>query len=118
VHLAGSTHQEWSYVPPGPSAAFAASRDGKRVALHYAVAWFDLWLKPGMQADARRRLTAPTFSGSTDGSSRGEGPWDPVTQRTVFPRIGGETTQEHLSPLFRSWINVPGARCVDLRATC
>jgi hypothetical protein len=41
-----------------------------------------------------------------------------VTQRTVFSRIGGETTQEHLSPLFRSWINVPGARCADLRATC
>ncbi|HVE62869.1 MAG TPA: alpha/beta fold hydrolase [Mycobacteriales bacterium] len=118
VHLAGSTHQEWSYVPPGFSAGFAASRDGKRVALHYAVAWFDLWLKPGTQADARRRLTAPTFSGSTDGSSRGEGPWDPATQRTVSPRIGGETTREHLSPLFRSWIAAPGARCADLRAGC
>lgn len=119
VHLAGSTHNEWSYVPPELlAAAGGASRDGKRVALHYAVAWFDLWLKPGMQADALRRLTAPTFSGSTDGSSRGEGPWDPATQRTVSPRIGGETTQEHLSPLFRSWIDAPGARCADLRAGC
>lgn len=119
VHLAGSTHNEWSYGPPETLAPFGgASRDGKRVALHYAVAWFDLWLKPGMQADARRRLTAGTFDGSTDGSSRGEGPWDPATQRTVSPRIGGETTQEHLSPLFRSWIDVPGARCADLRARC
>jgi dienelactone hydrolase len=119
VHLAGSTHNEWSYVPPELLAALGgASRDGKRVALHYAVAWFDLWLKPGMQADARRRLTAPTFSGSTDGSSRGEGPWDATTQRTVSPRIGGETTREHLSPLFRSWVDAPGARCTDLRTGC
>ncbi len=119
VHLAGSTHHEWSYVPPAILAAIGgASRDGKRVALHYAVAWFDLWLKPEAQADARRRLTAPTFSGSTDGSSRGEGPWDPATGRTVSPRLGGEATREHLSPLFRSWINAPGARCADLRAGC
>jgi dienelactone hydrolase len=118
VHLAGSTHQEWSYVAPEVIAAFSASRDGKRVALHYAVAWFDLWLKPGMQADAQRRLTAPVFDGSTDASSRGEGPWDPATQRTVSPRIGGETTREHLSPLFRSWIDTPAARCADLRAGC
>jgi dienelactone hydrolase len=119
VHLAGSTHQEWNYVPPEVLPAFGgASRDGKRVALHSTVAWFDLWLKPGMQADARRRLTSATYDASVDGSSRGEGPWDPVTQRTVHPTIAGETTREHLSPLFRSWIDVPGARCADLRAGC
>lgn len=119
IHLAGSTHAEWSYTPPELlAAAGGASRDGKRVALHTAVAWFDLWLKRGRKADARRRLTSATYDASIDGSSIGEGPWDPATQRTIHPRIGGDTKSEHLSPLFRSWIDAPRARCADLRAGC
>jgi dienelactone hydrolase len=122
VVLGGSSHQEWNYIPaPLQQAPIAAnaSRDGERVGLHYALAWFDRWLGTGRtRKAATRRLTAARYDGRVDRSSIGQGPYNPATQRTVSPTIGGETSRYHLSPLYRSWIDLGRTACADLRAGC
>lgn len=116
----GSTHQEWAYTPFF-GAAFAgqsvASRDGERVALHYTLAWFDRFLKGPARA-ARERLVSPVFDDSADRSSIGQGSYDVLQQRNVPYTIGGETTAEHLSELYPSWISLPELTCADLREGC
>ena len=116
----GSTHQEWAYTPFFGAAAAGqsvASRDGERVALHYTLAWFDRFLR-GSARDARERLVAPLFDDSADRSSIGQGSYDVVEQRNVPYTIGGETTAEHLSQLYPSWISLPELLCGDLREGC
>ena len=97
-----------------------ASRDGERVGLYYALAWFDRWLGKGRQRKhATRHLLARQYDGRVDRSSIGQGPYDPATQRTVSPTIGGETARHHLSPLYRSWFDLGRRKaCADLRTGC
>lgn len=121
VTLGGSTHNDFQWTPQHVvPLAFNASRDGERVSLHYALAWFDRWLGHGkkMRRDARRRLLAANFGGLVDRSSIGQGRFDPVTRRNVPPAIGGESVSGHLSPFFASWADFPGGRCADIRAGC
>lgn len=122
VVLAGSSHQEWNYIPfPLQQAPVGlnASRDGERVGLHYALAWFDRFLGTGQRRrSAKRRLLAPRYDGRVDRSSIGQGPYDPVTQRNVPPTIAGESARHHLSPLYRSWLRFGKVACSDLRAGC
>lgn len=121
VTLGGSTHNEWQWTPLQPAPALLnASRDGERVALHYALAWFDRWLGDGrkVRRGARRRLLAARYPGLVDRSSIGQGRFDPVTQSNVSPTIAGETARHHLSPFFASSADFPGGRCADLRAGC
>lgn len=116
----GSTHQEWAYTPFFGAAAAGlsvASRDGERVALHYTLAWFDRFLKTS-GGDAAERLVSPVFSDSVDRSSIGQGSYDVLQQRNVPYTIGGETTAEHLSELYPSWISLPELTCADLREGC
>ena len=125
-----ATHQDFNflhYVPlwaaaatlgtcPDCVPAINASRDGERVSLHYATAWFDRYLKRDRSAESR--LLASTFDGSSDRSSIGQGEWDPVSQRNVPYTIGGETVRSHLSPLFRSFADLGTKECEDLREGC
>jgi acetyl esterase/lipase len=135
VTLANSTHQEWNYLPyvsltigalaltqdPTAAEGAAASSRGERVALHYTLAWFDRWLRPGgrkRREAARRRLLARTFDGSADRVAIGQGTWDPVTQRNVPYTIGGGAVADHLSQTFASRAHFDGVACADLRAGC
>jgi dienelactone hydrolase len=132
VTLAGSTHQEWNYIPyvgasvgtaalyqdPTGFEGFAASSLGERVALHYTVAWFDRWLKPGRAKADRRRLLARRFDGTTDRVAIGQGTFDPVTRRNVPYTIRGRSVHDHLSATFRSRADFDGLTCTDLRVGC
>jgi dienelactone hydrolase len=121
VTLGGSTHQDFLWTPQQfAPAVFNASRDGERVSLHYALAWFDRWLGEGraVRRAARRRLLATRYGRLVDESSIGQGRFDPVGGHNVPPTIAGETARYHLSPFFASWSDFPGGRCADLRAGC
>jgi hypothetical protein len=128
----GSTHLDFSflhYLPVwGASATVGtcpdcipganSTRDGERVSLYYAQAWFDRFLKGGKAGKAARaRLLAERFDASVDGSSIGQGQWDPQ-QGNVPYTLGGETVRSHLSPLFRSFATFDGVDCEDLREGC
>lgn len=111
----GSTHLEWTYVPY----LLPASRKGERVAMHYTLAWLDRWVK-GMhdleiQDDARARLTATTFDGSSDASSIGAGTWEPSSGANIPNRILGERVDEHLSIYYRTSYAFDEIACGDLR---
>lgn len=117
VAFAGSTHQEFNFIEPGGQQmpiGLNASRDGERLSLHYALAWFDRWLGRGKTRKAARpRLLAATYDGRADASSIGQGHWD--GQRNVPPTIGGEPARHHLSPLYESWAFFDGLQCTNLR---
>lgn len=128
----GSTHADFSFVQYVPFWVGAAtvglcpdcipslnsSRDGERVSLYYAQAWFDRFLKgAATSAGARARLLARTFDDSVDGSSIGQGTWDPLRGNVPYT-IGGETVHSHLSPLLGSFAAFDGVDCDDLRAGC
>lgn len=122
VVLGGSTHQEWGYIPAPlhqAPVALNASRDGERVGLYYAQAWFDRFLGKGKtRKRATARLLARRYDGRVDRSSIGQGPYDVATQRTVSPTIGGETARHHLSPIYDSWLDLGRKACADLRSGC
>lgn len=126
VVLGGSTHQEWNFVPYLPVTAlgacpcFQASREGERVALYYTVAWLDRYLGRGRSGrpSADGRLFAATYDGSVDAFSIGQGRWDPVEVRNVPYTIAGHRASDRLSHLYRSWLDVQGRTCTDLRRGC
>lgn len=122
VALQGSTHQEWLWAPDtARNPLLGASARGHQVALHYTLAWFDLWLKGhGSRvhtADASRRLTATAFDGSVDRTSIGQGGYEPVTGENIPYTLSGETASRHLSTIFDSPYRVGALRC-DLAAGC
>ena len=124
----GSTHQDFSFVNypytwplastvglcPTCAARLNASRNGERVSLYYARAWFDRFLKRGRAARrADRRLHADRFDRSSDESSIGQGKWDPVVERNLPYRIGGDTVSSALSPVYPGFVRT-GRRCEPL----
>jgi hypothetical protein len=127
--LRGSTHQEWTYLPYAanePLTPLANSSSlGTQVSAYYTVAWLDRWLKgkgrsqgDAQVKDARRRLLARTFDGSTDASSIGQGTYDPVTQRNVPYHIAGLAVGDRLSGIFRSELDFDRVTCLDWEAGC
>ena len=134
VTLAEGNHAEWSYIPylgatagslalagdPFAAEGAAASSLGERVGLHYTLAWFDRYLRPGKRSRsaAERRLLTRTFGKSVDEVAIGQGTWDPVTQANVPYAIAGRSVRSHLSPKFTSRADFGRVRCPDLRAGC
>ena len=118
VTLGGSTHNDFNWIPANVApVALNASRDGERVSVHYTLAWFDRWLKPGgkTRKAATRRLLAARYGGLVDRSSIGQGHFDGQNRP---PMIGGESARWHLSPWFSSWADFPGGACADIRSGC
>jgi dienelactone hydrolase len=130
--LADSTHQEWNYIPylgvtvgslvlagdPTGAEAYPSSSLGERVALHYTLAWFDRWLKPGLEESARERLFARKFDDSADRVAIGQGTFDPVTRTNLPYKIARRAVRRHLSPWFVSRADFDGVDCADLRSGC
>ena len=123
----GSTHMDFNFINypflwpltaallcPDCPARLNASRTGERVSLHYAQAWFDRFLKRGKAARrGERRLRAARFDGSSDRSSIGQGRWDEATRRNVPYRIGGDSVEGALSPLYHGFVRT-GRTCVPI----
>jgi dienelactone hydrolase len=133
VALAGSTHQEWSYIPyqladPVAGPFLNASSLGERVGVYYALAWFDRFLKgralrhssaeSAERRDADRRLLARTFDGSADRSSIGQGRYDAMHARNAPYKIAGRAVGTLLSSILRSAYAFDGRRCLDMQRGC
>jgi dienelactone hydrolase len=134
VSLRGSTHQEWGYVPYALSNPLSpvedSSSEGNEVAVYYALAWFDRYLKgrpvagedsasaAAQAADASRRLLARRFDDSADRSSIGSGRWDPGQGRNVPYRLAGLAVPNLLSFYLPSPVSIGSVRCADLRGGC
>ncbi len=135
VALRGSTHQEWSFTPyqlPNPvQGPFVnASSEGERVAVFYALAWFDRYLKgiafrgpPNNRELAQRRsavgrLLGRTFDDSADRSAIGVGRADSRGRNVPYP-LAGEAIVDHLSRFLRSAYAFESHECKDvLRSRC
>ena len=129
VHLRGSTHHEWDYIPWPISLQVPSSRDGQIVAMYYTLAWFDRYVK-GLdtattrgdealqRANAEGRLLARTFDASADASSIGLGWYDPIADANVPYTIEGDAVADHLSLFHASKIAFGTAHCDDWRGGC
>ena len=123
VALRASTHLEWMYLPNRligagfvPPGVLLASARGERVALHFALAWFDRYLTANPSATAR--LKGPTFTGPVDAISHGVGTWSPLTRRNRPYTIGGQSFAAHLSRLYASYVATDTLACPNLAAGC
>lgn len=105
---------------PDTAVVLNAPRYGERLAVHYTQAWFDRFLtaKGAKQRDALdRRLRSGVLDGSSDGSSIGQGFYDPVAGNRPYT-VAGLTTAAHLSPRATSSMSLPSGGCADLRRGC
>lgn len=117
-----SSHYEYGYQPF--PASFPASRYGERTSFHFALAWFDRYVKGDRTATTR--LTARVYDGSVDGSSIGAGTFDaaaaaadPTNPKAgnVPYRIRGLCVADTLSFYYRSsfWLDGGRLRSADMR---
>lgn len=98
LNIRGGTHFEYSYLPnPG----FGATLRGMDMAAWYTLAWFDRYVKGGVDEDAERRLRTTRWRADARGAEV-----DPTGDGNLF------------SHYLKSRLAIGGFRCEDMRAGC
>ena len=123
VSVRATTHIDWGRPSGGTFSTY-----GEMVAIYYALAWFDEYLKGGAN-DSLGRLTATkTFDGSADVHSIGTGFFEPlravqaasVEAGNVPVKIEGISIHDRLSFWYptRYSLNEGALECDDVRNGC
>ncbi|HEX8053200.1 MAG TPA: hypothetical protein VF517_09420 [Thermoleophilaceae bacterium] len=98
LNIRGGTHFEYAYIPnPG----FGATLRGMDMAAWYMQAWFDRYVKGGVDEDAERRLRTTRWRADARGAEV-----DPAGDGNLF------------SHYLKSRLAIGGFRCEDMRTGC